>query len=170
MNIFITSGTYDFLQKIKEKHPHEKMVLMENAEGAALLHESEKKTIFNSPRKYEVIDAFGELADRGYVVCNNIPVTDEGRPVFEYRFKNRARAIESVPGFIAIRVLRPLNSSTYIILTQWKDQNSFNGWKNSQAYHKAHEKRGTADGIDQQPKIFASPSYVTAYTVPSEED
>ncbi|PAQ14428.1 antibiotic biosynthesis monooxygenase [Bacillaceae bacterium SAOS 7] len=169
MNVYITSGTFEFLKKLKDKHADEKMIVMENAEGATLLHETEEKTIFQSPRKYEAIDASGELADHGYVVFNNIPVTDEGRPIFEYRFKNRARLIEEVPGFIAIRVLRPINSNTYIIMTQWKDQQSFQGWQDSQNFNKAHAKRESEEGVDKQPKIFSSPSYVTTYNIPKED-
>ena len=38
--------------------------------------------------KYDVLDAVGEFKGQpGYIVCNNISVTDEGRPVFENRFK-----------------------------------------------------------------------------------
>ncbi|KAB7704955.1 antibiotic biosynthesis monooxygenase [Bacillus aerolatus] len=170
MNIFITTGTYDFMKKLKDKHAAEKIVLMENAEGATLVHETTGKTFFQSPRKYEVIDAAGELADYGYMVLNNIPVTDEGRPIFEYRFKNRERMIENVPGFIAIRVLRPLNSDTYVILTHWQDQASFKSWQDSKEYNKAHEKKKTEAGVDNQPHIFSSPSYVTTYTVPTEDD
>ena len=38
--------------------------------------------------QYDVLDAVGEFKGQpGYIVCNNISVTDEGRPVFENRFK-----------------------------------------------------------------------------------
>ena len=150
MNFYITSGTYDFLVKIYEEHRNEKVIIAQNAEGTLLMHETEGSTFFEEPRKYEVIDAHGDLAQTGFVVFNNIPVTDEGRPVFEYRFKNRARKIEEEPGFMAIRVLRPMDSDTYIILTQWKDADAFHAWQDSKAYAKAHEKRGTSEGMDAQ--------------------
>ena len=34
------------------------------------------------------------LQEDGYFVFNNIPVTDEGRPVFEHRFQMRAESID----------------------------------------------------------------------------
>ena len=168
MNVFITSGTYDFLKTIKKKNSGEKMVLMEGAEGAALVHETNGKTVFASPRRYEVVDAAGEIAEHGYVVLNNIPVTDEGRPLFEHRFKNRAGAIENEAGFVAIRVLRPLDSNTYVIYTQWKNAKAFENWKTSDAYNQAHKKRGTEEGLDKRPNIFSGPSYLTTFTVPEE--
>lgn len=170
MYIFITTGTYNFMKTLQKKHASEKIILMESAEGATLLHETNNKTIFQSPRKYEVIDASGELADYGFVVCNNIPVTDEGRPIFEYRFKDRARAIENTPGFVAIRVLRPLNSDTYVILTQWQDRESFTNWKDSKEFKQAHETQKPEAGVNKQPHIFSSPSYVTTYNIPNEND
>jgi len=169
MKIYMARGTYDFLKKIKKKHSNENMVAMQNTESALLIHETAGASIFKEPRSYEVIDSSGTFNDAGFAVLNNIPVTDEGRPLFEHRFKNRAGLIENEPGFTAIRVLRPLESNTYIILTLWKDEKSFKNWQNSKAYEKAHEKRGTESGIDKTPNIFSSPSYVTQYYIPEEE-
>lgn len=169
MNVFITSGTADFLLKIKEKHQSENMVLMNNNESSILVHETDKKTVFSSPRKYEVIDSAGKLGHEGFAVFNNIPVTDEGRPLFEDRFLNRPRLIENEPGFAAIRVLRPLSSNTYIILTIWENEGAFENWQKSKAYENAHKKRGTEAGIDgARPNIFESASYVSKYYIEGE--
>jgi heme oxygenase (mycobilin-producing) len=97
---------------------------------------------------------------------NNIPVTDEGRPLFEDRFLNRPRMIENEPGFVAIRVLRPLSSNTYTILTVWENEGAFENWQKSKAYEHTHKKRGTEAGIDSaKPNIFESASYVTKYYI-----
>ena len=56
------------------------MLLMQNGETALLLHETSEKTVFASPRRYEVVDGKGLLQEKGFVVMNNIPVTEEGRP------------------------------------------------------------------------------------------
>lgn len=165
MYIYMTAGTIDFLRTIKNKYPNEKMMTIENEDGALLLHETGGDTVFKEPRKYEILDSVGTIGDKGFVVMNNIPVTDEGRPIFEYRFKNRAKQIENETGFIAIRVLRPLSSSTYIIMTVWDDENSFKNWKNSSSFKQAHGSKEKVPVADPQPKIFASASYVTKYTV-----
>ena len=165
MNIYMTTGTYDFLNSIRKKHANEKMSIMQNAEGALLLHETNGDTVFSTPRSYEVVDSAGEFGSTAYVVMNNIPVTKEGRPLFEYRFNNRARMVENVPGFQAIRVLRPLSNDTYIILTVWDAADDFLNWQSSKSYEKAHEKRGTEKGIDTVPNIFSGSSYVTKYSI-----
>ncbi len=169
MNLFITSGTADFLLKLKEKHQDENMVLMNNSESSILVHETEGQTLFNSPRKYKVIDSAGNLGHKGFAVLNNIPVTEEGRPLFEDRFLNRPRKIEKEPGFVAIRVLRPLSSNTYIILTIWDQESSFENWQKSKAYADAHKNRGTEAGIaGAKPTIFESASFVSKYYIESE--
>jgi heme oxygenase (mycobilin-producing) len=167
MKMYMTTGTLEFLKKIAAQHPDEKMVLMHSGD-ALLIHETESETVFESPRSYEIVDESGSLEKKGYAVFNNIPVSDEGRPLFEYRFKNRAGLIEEVPGFLAIRVLRPLDSDTYVIMTIWEDRQSFLGWQDSKQYQKAHEKRGTEEGIDAKKDLFPRASYVTEYMVSEE--
>jgi heme oxygenase (mycobilin-producing) len=165
MNIFITTGTYDYLKRIVEKYPNEKIITMVNEDGALLLHETSGETVFKEPRKYEVLDSTGQITKNGFVVMNHIPVTDEGRPLFEHQFKNRPRIVDSEPGFIANRVLRPISSNTYIILTVWDQEISFESWKNSESFPLPHEKAASEIGIDEQPQIFASQSYVRKYTI-----
>lgn len=113
---------------------------------------------------YEVLDQKGQLEDGSYAVFNNIPVAEEGRELFESRFQNRAGLVEKEPGFAAIRILRPLDSDTYVILTMWEDESAFTTWQSSQAYSHAHKKRGTSEGIDKRPNIFPRPSFVTTYS------
>lgn len=169
MNLFITSGTPDFLGKMKAKHSEETMILMNNHESSILVHETDGKTLYSSPRKYEVIDSSGPLGNEGFTVLNNIPVTDEGRPLFEDRFLNRPRLIEKEPGFVAIRVLRPLSSNTYIIMTIWENEAAFENWQKSKAYEHAHKNRGTEAGTDgARPNIFESASYVSKYYIGEE--
>ncbi|WP_027409022.1 antibiotic biosynthesis monooxygenase family protein [Anoxybacteroides tepidamans] len=162
--IYITTGTREYLQSLKEGFPNEKMLLLEEEDGAALLHETEGETVFKQPLRYEVLDAVGQL-DGTFVVCNNIPVTDEGRPLFEYRFSQRARLIEKEPGFAAIRVLRPLDNDTYIIMTLWEGKEYFEAWQRSKAFEKAHERKEADKPTSERPQIFPRPSYIKTYTV-----
>jgi heme-degrading monooxygenase HmoA len=151
MKLYITYGTVDYLAKLLKKHPDKKLRLMANNDTAVLLHETKDASIFNAPKKYDVLDSKGELSNGSYAVFNNIPVSFEGRPLYEKRFSDRARLIEKQPGFSAIRVLRPDKNDTYIILTLWKNEQSFNTWHESIA------------GIEEQ-STFPRPSYLTKYT------
>jgi heme oxygenase (mycobilin-producing) len=160
MKVYITVGTLGYLKTIKAKNSQESIAIMENDDTALLLHETEGETVFKEPRKYEVLYSSGSIGNEGFVVFNNIPVTDEGRPIFEYRFKNRSKQIENEPGFLAIRVLRPLSSNTYIVLTVWENETAFSDWKNSPSFKGAHKKQEEGQ---PQPQIFLSPSYTTKY-------
>ena len=146
MYIYMTTGTFDYLKKVESKYGSETMIIMQNMNGSLLLHESSSESVFKEPRKYEVFNSNGHLENSGFVVMNNIPVTDEGKPLFEYQTKNIDQMIKSGPGLIAIRVLKPLSSSTYVILTQWEDESAFSNWKTSKSYEKVHEKIGTSHG------------------------
>lgn len=167
----MTSGTFDYLLKIKTMHSQETMLLMMYEDTAVLLHETNGETVFKEPRSYEVIESVGQMDFARFVVMNHIPVTDDGRPLFEHRFKNRDRAIDQRPGFVGIQVLRPLSSDTYIILTLWEDESHFEEWKKSEAFGKSHQKSAKGSSGEKPPiKIFSGASYVTKYYIPENED
>jgi len=161
VKLFKWIGTEEDAQQIVDESMNETIIHLKNNEETLLLQEAEDAE-FECTESYEILDRTGDLQD-GFAVLNNVPVTEEGKELFEQRFRNRAGLIEEEPGFVAIRVLRPLNSDTYVILTVWENEESFTNWQQSQAYNKAHAKRGTDKGIDKRPNIFARPSFVTKY-------
>lgn len=166
MNVYFTFGTSEYLESIKKAHSKEELVLFQTEDNALLVHETKGNSIFNEPKKYQVIYSSGQFELGGFAVLNNIPVNDEGRPVFEYRFKNSPGLVEHEPGFVAKRVLRPLSSDTYVIMTLWEKEQHFLNWQQSKSYVQAHNKPGTYEGMDQQKTIFPRPSYVTKYFIP----
>ncbi|MEC1261684.1 antibiotic biosynthesis monooxygenase [Bacillus swezeyi] len=163
MNFYMTHGTVDFLKKIAEKNGLENMLFMKSYESALLFHETDGESVFQAPHRYDVIDQSGELKQPGFLVLNNIPVTPEGRPLFETRFKNRAGKIENQPGFKALRVLRPQDSDTYIVLSLWETEQAFQDWKNSKSFNEAHKKQQSSAGINKGGTIFSRPSYISSY-------
>ncbi|MBA9941422.1 antibiotic biosynthesis monooxygenase, partial [Ralstonia insidiosa] len=58
---------------------------------------------------------------------------------------------QDVPGFKALRFLRPVvKGRHYIIITLWNSRQAFYDWQNSQAYAQTHKKRGTQKGVDHR--------------------
>ncbi|MEI5906463.1 antibiotic biosynthesis monooxygenase [Bacillus spongiae] len=163
MKVYITVGTHEYLKSVSQKYSKETMVLIQNTETSLLFHETHGDTVFKEPRQYKVVESSGFLEEQGFFVFNHIPVTDEGRPVFEYRFKNRVRLIDQFPGFIALRVLRPLLSDTYIVMTVWQNEDAFNRWQNSKQFKKAQDHSTKYKSINKKKHIFPRPSYVTKY-------
>jgi heme oxygenase (mycobilin-producing) len=170
MNIFLTSGTMSFMESVRKRFANEQMIVMHGGGNSVLLHETEGKTVFQTPRRYEVISSSGLLIEDGFFAFNNIPITDEGRPIFEHRFQSRIQAIAGEPGFVAYRLLRPLNSETYIILTQWTSKVFLNLWLDSPAYKKMHETIEHETGLDKMQHIFLSAPYVTTYKTKAEKE
>lgn len=164
MELYKWTGPLDQGVSILASSPNSRLIYLVDGEEATVLFEAEDGTSAQGFEAFQILNAVGDINDGFYAVFNNIPVTEEGRELFEARFQNRAGKVEEEPGFAAIRVLRPLNSDTYIILTLWKDEESFTNWQQSQAYSHAHAKRGTAEGIDKRPNVFPRPSFVKTYT------
>ncbi len=79
-----------------------------------------------------------------FVVMNRIPVNPEYAAQFEDRFRNRAGAVDQMPGFVRNQVLRPANpDDPYIVLTTWRSKADFDNWVNSEAFQQGHARSGT---------------------------
>lgn len=165
MKLYKWLGSRDDAMALLVSQPTARLIFLTNEENeAVVLYETEGGHGLPGAEAYEILNAVGDLNKGYYAVFNNIPVAEDGRGLFEERFRNRAGKVEQEPGFAAIRVLRPLQTDTYVILTVWDSEEAFKNWQESQAYSKAHAKRGTAEGIDKRPNIFPRPSFVTTYT------
>lgn len=163
MELYKWTGQRDQGVAMLAAFPNARLIYLVDGEESTVLYEEEGGAAPQGFEAYEVLNAVGDINHGYFAVFNNIPVADEGRELFESRFQNRAGKVEQEPGFGAIRILRPLNSDTYIILTMWKDEKSFTDWQQSESYGQAHAKRGTAEGIGKKPNIFPRPSYVKTY-------
>lgn len=80
-----------------------------------------------------------------FVAINYISCNHEYRERFEYLFSTRAHAIDTLPGFIKMYVLKPnKEDDQYLIVSHWKSENDFHNWTKSPAFIEGH-KRGFED-------------------------
>lgn len=165
MKAYMTNGTTDFLLKLNDKHPKLHFYLMTNPSSTLAYYEGHVKNVFASGRAYDVLLRTGDLLENGFVIMNNIPVTEEGRPVFEESFKNRQHKVDVMPGFQAFRLLKPHKGNIYVVLTQWARKSDFDHWKNSEQFADAHKKSV------KPPAYFADRPFLTSYHMynPDEE-
>jgi heme oxygenase (mycobilin-producing) len=86
------------------------------------------------------------------VVKINVLSVPEGRgEVLEQRFASRAGEVEKVDGFESFELLRPTEGfDRYLVVTRWRDEESFEAWLNSQAFQKGHARAGGAEGEPSQ--------------------
>lgn len=83
--------------------------------------------------------------EKKFVAVNYIDCTPEYRERFEELFGSRAHAIDEMPGFIEMHVLRPVKEGDkYLIVSYWKTEDAFKDWTKSDAFIEGH-KRGFAD-------------------------
>ena len=77
-------------------------------------------------------------------VANRIYVAPAYAEAFEERFRNRARLVDGMPGFVSNQVLRPVNDGDpYIVFTLWESREAFENWVESDEFRKGHAQSGT---------------------------
>lgn len=83
--------------------------------------------------------------NKNFVAINYIHCTPEYKERFEYLFGTRAKAIDTMPGFIDMQVLKPAkDGDDYLIVSYWENEETFKDWTKSEAFLKGHA-RGFAD-------------------------
>lgn len=79
-----------------------------------------------------------------FVTMNRIFVNEGYTDLFEKRFRDRAREVDRMKGFVRNQVLRPKKTQDpYVVMTFWESEEDFNNWVNSEAFIKGHAKSGT---------------------------
>lgn len=81
------------------------------------------------------------------VKINAIEVPEGMGAELERRFAQRARLVESMPGFEGFELLRPVAGETrYFVVTHWSDEESFRQWVESSEFGQGHAKSEGAGG------------------------
>ena len=85
------------------------------------------------------------MSDKGFVAINYISCKDHYKQRFEELFGSRAHAIDRLPGFKFMEVLKPIDgASSYLIVSHWDSEDSFKNWTRSPEFLEGH-KRGFED-------------------------
>ncbi len=80
-----------------------------------------------------------------FVAINYISCNADYRNRFEELFGTRAGAIDKMPGFRNMEVLKPNDAKgEYLIVSHWDNEEQFQAWTKSPAFIEGH-KRGFAD-------------------------
>jgi heme-degrading monooxygenase HmoA len=63
------------------------------------------------------------------------------------RFAARAGAVDGQEGFEGFELLRPTDErTTWLVVTRWRDQESFDAWRNSAAFGQGHRPENSEGG------------------------
>jgi heme-degrading monooxygenase HmoA len=80
-----------------------------------------------------------------FVAINYITCKEDYKERFEQLFSTRAKAIDRMPGFLEMEVLKPMgNGDVYLIVSHWDNADAFKNWTKSSEFIEGH-KRGFED-------------------------
>ena len=80
-----------------------------------------------------------------FVAINYITCTEGYKKRFEELFGSRAHAIDRIPGFKNMHVLKPMDGkSDYLVVSYWESEENFKTWSRSPEFIEGH-KRGFED-------------------------
>lgn len=83
--------------------------------------------------------------EKKFVAINYIDCKEHYKPRFEELFGTRAHAIDRMPGFQFMEVLKPRDGGNiYLIVSHWDSEESFKTWTKSEEFLEGH-KRGFDD-------------------------
>ncbi|MFP4369580.1 MAG: antibiotic biosynthesis monooxygenase family protein [Candidatus Kapaibacterium sp.] len=92
-----------------------------------------------------------------FVAINYISCEPGYQERFEELFATRAKAIDKMPGFRFMEVLKPEeDGADYLIMSHWDSEDQFTAWTKSEEFREGH-KRGFEDIIKAREEGRKSP-------------
>ncbi len=86
-----------------------------------------------------------ETPAKNFVAINYISCKDHYQKRFEELFATRAHAIDRLPGFVDMQILKPSREGEeYLIVSFWESEQAFQTWTKSPEFLEGH-KRGFED-------------------------
>ena len=78
------------------------------------------------------------------IKINAITVPEGGGDELARRFASRAGAVDGQEGFEGFELLRPTDGrNQWLVVTRWRDEESFDAWVSSPAFAHGHAQAGT---------------------------
>ena len=81
------------------------------------------------------------------VKINAITVASDSGDELAKRFGARAGSVDDADGFEGFELLKPNDERrTWLVVTRWRDEESFNAWTSSRAFEQGHRSAEERDG------------------------
>lgn len=81
----------------------------------------------------------GAMESAGFVAINTIHCQPHYVERFECLFCSRVRAIDGMPGFLGMQVLKPGSpEEPYLVVSFWESEQKFEAWVGSEEFHAGH--------------------------------
>lgn len=99
------------------------------------------------------------------IKINAITVPKDSGDELAHRFAARAGAVDGAEGFEGFELLKPTDErSQWLVLTRWRDEDSFQAWLSSPAFAHGHRSESERGG-GEEPKPVSTHSEVWNYEI-----
>jgi len=99
------------------------------------------------------------------IKINAITVSSDSGDELAHRFASRAGAVDGADGFEGFELLKPTDERTqWLVITRWRDEDSFNAWTSSPAFAHGHRSQQERDG-GEAPKPVGVHSELWSYDI-----
>jgi heme-degrading monooxygenase HmoA len=100
------------------------------------------------------------------VKINAITVPADGGDELARRFAARAGAVDDQDGFEGFELLKPTDSrSEWLVVTRWRDEESFQAWVNSPAFAHGHRSAAERSGGEAPTRPVGVHSELWSYEI-----
>ena len=101
------------------------------------------------------------------IKINAITVPEDSGDELARRFAARAGAVDDQDGIEGFELLRPTDDRlVWLVLTRWRDEESFQAWMSSASFQRGHEGRPSSEGQhESQQRPVSSSSELWSYEV-----
>jgi heme-degrading monooxygenase HmoA len=96
-------------------------------------------------------------------IFNSLPVKEGATDEIVDRFAESRGHVQDFPGFVSMEVLKSDTEDEVLVITRWRDRESFEAWVHSEEFRRAHG-RGGAGGL-----LTGHPT-MSSYSVAVERD
>jgi heme oxygenase (mycobilin-producing) len=102
----------------------------------------------------------------GVIKINAITVPEGSGDELAKRFAARAGAVDDQDGFEGFELLQPTDErTTWLVVTRWRDEESFQAWVNSPAFGHGHRSEQERSGGGDTPPPVSVSSELWSYQV-----
>jgi heme-degrading monooxygenase HmoA len=86
-------------------------------------------------------------------VVNRLPVKEGMADQVVARFAESRGHVQGFPGFVSMEVLRSDAEDEVLVVTRWRDRESFEAWIHSEEFFRAHGRGGAGGLLTGHPRM-----------------
>jgi heme-degrading monooxygenase HmoA len=86
-------------------------------------------------------------------IFNSLPVKEGASGEIVGRFAESRGHVQGFPGFVSMEVLESDAGDEVLVVTRWRDRESFEAWIHSDAFSRAHGRSGTGELLTGHPTM-----------------